>query len=140
MNLGRFFIGLFCLAIAGTVQAETPAALMDGYVREAMQNTPDFVPSAERGQRFFSRDWGVSRKMPKCESCHGSDLTKDGKHVITGKGIAPMSPSANAKRFTSLSKSEKWFGRNCKEVVGRECTAAEKADLIKFFINSGVKS
>jgi len=140
MNSGKFFIGLFCLAIAGTAQAETPATLMDGYARDAMQSTPNFAPSAKRGQHFFARDWGVSRKMPSCQSCHGNDLTRNGKHVITGKRIAPLSPKVNAKRFTSLSKAEKWFGRNCKEVVGRECTAAEKADLIKFFSNPGVKS
>lgn len=27
---------------------------------------------------------------------------------------------------------EKWFRRNCTEVVGRECSAAEKADFIVF--------
>ena len=140
MNSGKVFIGFFCLAIASTAWAETPAGLIDGYAREAMRTAPGFVPSAERGKAFFERDWGVSRKMPRCESCHGNDLTQYGKHVITGKRIKPMSPQVNPERFTSSSKVEKWFGRNCKDVVGRKCTAAEKADLIKFFSNSGVKS
>jgi hypothetical protein len=140
MNLGKILVGFFCLAIAGTACAETPTGLMDGYARDAKRITPDFVPSAVRGKAFFERDWGVSSKMPKCESCHGNDLTKYGKHVITGKRIAPMSPAANPKRFTRASKVKKWFSRNCRDVVGRECTAGEKADLIKFFSNSGVKS
>jgi len=140
MKSGKVFIGLFCMMIAGPVWAATPAGLMDGYARDAMRSTPNFAPSAERGKNFFARDWGVSRKMPRCQSCHGSDLTKNGKHIITGKRIAPLSPGADADRFTDSSKAEKWFRRNCKEVVGRECSAAEKADLIKFFNNPGVKS
>ena len=86
------------------------------------------------------RKWDVSRKMPSCSTCHSSNLMQEGKHVITGKRIAPLSPRADADRFTDAAKAEKWFRRNCKEVVGRECSAAEKADLIKFFNNPGVKS
>lgn len=128
------------LLVAGTAYAETPAVLMDGYANEAARSAPGFTPSEERGKEFFARKWGVSDKMPNCQSCHGSDLSQEGKHVITGKRIAPLSPKFNDKRFTSSSKVEKWFKRNCSEVVGRECTAAEKADLIKFFNNPGVKS
>jgi hypothetical protein len=28
------------------------------------------------------------------------------------------------------TKTEKWFRRNCNDVMGRECSAAEKADVI----------
>jgi Domain of unknown function (DUF1924) len=140
MNSGKICIALLLMAIAGTVWAESPVALMDGYANQAVRTTPGFAPSAERGKSFFAHKWGVSRRMPSCQTCHGSDLTQDGKHVITGKRIAPLSPKADPERFTDSSKVEKWFRRNCKEVVGRECTAAEKADLIKFFNNPGVKS
>ena len=53
---------------------------------------------------------------------------------ITGKTIAPMAVSANPERFTDEAKIEKWFRRNCKEVVGRECTAAEKADFLAWLV------
>ena len=29
---------------------------------------------------------------------------------------------------------EKWFRRNCNDVVGRECTAAEKADVLAWLL------
>jgi hypothetical protein len=61
----------------------------------------------------------------------------DGKHVITDKRIDPFSPAVNKERFTDSKKVEKWFKRNCTEVVGRECTAAEKADFIQF-VSQGV--
>ncbi|MBZ0131275.1 MAG: DUF1924 domain-containing protein [Rhodocyclaceae bacterium] len=35
-------------------------------------------------------------------------------------------PRAEAARFTDAAKIEKWFRRNCSEVVGHECTAAER--------------
>ncbi|MBI4937670.1 MAG: DUF1924 domain-containing protein [Nitrosomonadales bacterium] len=130
-------IALLLLAGAGQVLAETPAALTSGYAAEAAKSTPGFAPSAQRGQGFVSKDWGVSGKMASCTTCHGANLKADGKHVITGKSIAPLSPAVNPERFTSLAKAEKWFKRNCTEVVGRECTAAEKADFIQFVTRGG---
>ena len=41
-----------------------------------------------------------------------------------------MAVSANPARFTDPDKVEKWFRRNCNSVLGRECSAAEKADVI----------
>lgn len=140
MHAKKVGITLLLVAAVGTAYAESPATLLEGYSSEAARTAPGFAPSAERGRDFFARKWGVSDKMPNCQSCHGSDLTQNGKHVITGKRIAPMSPQVNSERFTSSRKVEKWFKRNCKEVVGRACTAAEKADLIEFFNNPGVKS
>lgn len=136
----KICIASLSLLVAGMAHAEPLAVLMDGYASEASRSAPGFVPSEERGRNFFARKWGVSDKMPNCQTCHGSNLTQDGKHAITGKRIAPLSPQANGERLTSPAKVEKWFRRNCSEVVGRECTAAEKADLIKFFNNPGVKS
>lgn len=103
----------------------------------AAKTTPGFTPSAQRGQGFLTKEWGVSQKMANCTTCHGKNLKADGKHVVTEKRIAPFSPAANPERFTSLSKVEKWFKRNCTEVVGRECTAAEKADFIQFVTQGG---
>jgi len=140
MHAGKFGIAMLLFAMAGAVHAESAVTLMDGYASEAARSAPGFTPSIERGQSFFAHKWNVSRRMPSCQTCHGSNLTQDGKHVITGKRIDPLSPRADAERFTDSAKAEKWFRRNCKEVVGRECTAAEKADLIKFFNNPGVKS
>lgn len=130
-------ITLLLLASASSVFAETPASLVSGYAAEASKVTPEFTPSVQRGQVFFTKEWGVSQKMPNCTVCHGKNLKVDGKHVVTGRRIAPLSPAANPERFTGSKKVEKWFKRNCTEVVGRECTDAEKADFIQF-VSQGV--
>jgi len=102
--------------------AATPADQLATYTAAAG------VPaSAERGQRFFGtrqgRDWS-------CASCHGATPLLPGKHASTGKPIEPLAPAANPVRFTDPAKVEKWFRRNCNDVVGRECSASEKADVL----------
>jgi len=102
------------------------------YVAAAQANTAGFSPSYERGKAFYNRQFGLSADMPGCYSCHTRDPRHSGEHVITGKGIRPMAVSANPKRFTRMKKTEKWFRRNCKELLERECTAAEKANFISY--------
>ncbi len=123
---------LFAAPFTGTVQAATPAELMKTYGSEASSQQPGFTPSAQRGATFYGRSFGVSPKMPACASCHTDNPAQVGRHVITDKPIKPLAPSANPERFTDRDKADKWFGRNCKEVVGRDCTAAEKADFVAF--------
>jgi hypothetical protein len=41
---------------------------------------------------------------------------------------------ANRERFTDPAKVEKWFKRNCKEVLNRVCTPQEKADFAAYVI------
>jgi hypothetical protein len=137
MNAKKICVTLLLLFGASPVFAETPASLISAYTAEASTAKPGFTPSAQRGQAFFSNEWGVSQKMPNCSVCHGKNLKVDGKHVITDKRIDPFSPAVNKERFTDSKKVEKWFKRNCTEVVGRECTAAEKADFIQF-VSQGV--
>lgn len=131
------FITLMFLVSANLVFAETPGSIVSGYAAEAARATSGFVPSSKRGQSFFTKEWGVSQKMPNCTVCHGKNLNVDGKHVITDKRIDPLAPAVNQERFTDTAKVEKWFKRNCREVIGRECTAAEKADFIQFIIQGG---
>ncbi|HET6787981.1 MAG TPA: DUF1924 domain-containing protein, partial [Aquabacterium sp.] len=52
----------------------------------------------------------------------------------TNKVIGALAPAANTERFTNPSKVEKWFRRNCKDVLSRECSAAEKADVLAWLI------
>ncbi|MCP4267412.1 MAG: DUF1924 domain-containing protein, partial [Candidatus Brocadiaceae bacterium] len=65
-------------------------------------------------------------------TCHGSDLNQAGKHVRTNKLIKAMAPSANPERYTKVKKIKKWFLRNCKWTLGRECTAQEKGDVLAY--------
>ncbi len=67
-----------------------------------------------------------------CATCHTDDLTRPGQHAKTGKPIEPMAPSVNPERLTDQAKVEKWLRRNCRWTLGRECTAAEKADFLAY--------
>lgn len=85
--------------------------------------------SAERGRSFFVNRHGGEWS---CSSCHGTPPTAEGKHASTGKRIPPLAPAFNAKAFTDSAKVDKWFRRNCKDVLSRECSAAEKADVLAY--------
>ncbi len=111
--------------------AAEPASLQS-YAAEARKTAPTFAPSASRGAEFFAKRFAVSAKLPACTACHTENPAQSGRHAVTGKDIKPLAARANADRFTDAAKTEKWFRRNCSEVVGRECTAAEKADLLRF--------
>ncbi len=89
---------------------------------------------AKAGQAMWSKEFKNQKtgKMRSCTNCHGNDLTQAGKHVKTGKEIKPMAPSAYNKRLTDVKKIKKWFKRNCKWTVGRECSAQEQADILSY--------
>ena len=87
---------------------------------------------AERGGAFFNSTHGGEWS---CASCHGKPPTATGKHASTGKAIDPLAPAFNAKGFTSEAKVDKWFRRNCNDVAGRECSPAEKADVMAWLLS-----
>ena len=82
-----------------------------------------------RGQSFFNSQHGSEWS---CGSCHGTPPTGSGKHASTGKSIDPLAPAFNPRAFTDAARVEKWFRRNCKDVLSRECSAAEKADVLAY--------
>ncbi|MDM7942001.1 MAG: DUF1924 domain-containing protein [Hydrogenophaga sp.] len=88
--------------------------------------------SATRGQAFFNQRHGGEWS---CASCHGTPPTRQGEHASTAKPIAPLAPAFNAKAFTDAAKSDKWFRRNCKDVLSRECSAAEKSDVMAYLLS-----
>jgi hypothetical protein len=115
-------------ALAG---AQTPATIAAGYEAEARRASPGFAGlSAARGGELFHAvhgDWS-------CASCHTANPRNPGRHARTGKTIAPLAPTVNAERFSSLATVEKWFRRNCNDVLGRECTAQEKGDVLTYLL------
>jgi len=74
--------------------------------------------------------WYSIVNQRSCTTCHGDNPANAGKHVKTGKAIQPMALSVNAERFQDAKKIEKWFLRNCKWTLGRECSTQEKADIL----------
>lgn len=112
-------------------------AILDGYAAEAKMADPAFSGfDAKRGESFFRARHGSGKPdTPACTSCHGDNPAVSGQNARTGKPIDPMAVAANPRRFTDSGDVEKWFGRNCKEVLGRACTAKEKGDFLVFLSN-----
>ncbi|HEU4616846.1 MAG TPA: DUF1924 domain-containing protein [Gammaproteobacteria bacterium] len=128
----RFAAALAAAACAGAaVRAETPADLLAAYATAAGGSAGFSGFSAERGRQFFGSTHGSDWS---CATCHTQNPAATGRHVKTGKSIAPLAPSASPARFTDPAKAEKWFKRNCNDVLGRDCTAQEKGDVLAYLI------
>jgi cytochrome c peroxidase len=123
-------LSLLLPALAGAA-AMAPRDFLSTYEATARKADAGFTASAPRGQAFFTarhgNDW-------TCASCHTSTPSAGGRHVVTGKAIAPLAPSAQPDRLTDPAKVEKWFGRNCQDVLGRECNPREKADVVAWLL------
>lgn len=117
------------LAASSAAWAATPAELLAGYSAEA-----GAAPSPERGKKLFTTNFGRELGW-SCASCHGALPTKDGRDDVSEKPIKPMAPAFNPARFTNKVKVENAFRLNCRDVVGRDCTAAEKADVLSWLIS-----
>ena len=116
--------------------AATPPELLKQYEAQAKQENASFAGfSAERGANFFKAESTHSDgKKVSCATCHTADPRNQGK-TRANKVIEPMATIANPQRFTDAAKVEKWFGRNCKDVLERVCTAQEKGDYIQYLIS-----
>jgi hypothetical protein len=107
-------------------------ASLDNYRSAAKQEQAAFKDfSAVRGQAFYNAKVGDL----SCASCHTDSPKAAGKHATTGKDILPLAPSANAERFSDPAKVEKWFKRNCNEVLKRACSTQEKGDFMSYLLS-----
>ncbi len=130
MRFARLILILSLFAgsgFAACAYAVTPQEQLDALSAQAGRS-----PNAAQGQQFFTsrhgREWS-------CASCHTAQPSGDGKHANTGKTISALAPAFNPQRFTDAAKSEKWFRRNCNDVLARECSAGEKADVLAWLIS-----
>ncbi|MFZ3088460.1 MAG: DUF1924 domain-containing protein, partial [Methylotenera sp.] len=100
--------------------AATPQELLKQYEGQAKQENLAFSGfSADRGASFFRTERTHSDgKKVSCSTCHTADPRNQGK-TRANKVIEPMAPIVNPQRFTDAAKVEKWFGRNCKDVLER---------------------
>ncbi len=119
-----------CWLSAGALAAP-PAELLARYAAEARAADPAFAGfSAARGETLHrTRYAGGKPDTPACTSCHGDDVRAPGR-TRAGKAIEPMALSAVPQRYADAAKVEKWFKRNCSEVMGRACSALEKGDWL----------
>lgn len=117
------------------VTADSPQAFLARFAAEAKAIQPGFIGthafSAERGRRFYTTaatgEWS-------CATCHTDNPAATGKHKVTAKPIDPLAPSIQKDRFTRADKVDKWFKRNCNDVLKRECTPQEKGDLLAYLL------
>lgn len=115
-------------AAAGTWAGDTtPAQQFERFSTQA-----GAAGQAERGRVFFTSRHGGEWS---CASCHGSPPTGSGKHAATGKAIEPLAPAFNPQAFTDTGRVDKWLRRNCKDVAQRECSPAEKADVLAYLVS-----
>lgn len=115
------------LALTGAqAQTTTPSTELQRWQQAAGQ-----AGDASKGKTFFQQRHGGEWS---CASCHGQPPNSDSKHASTGKKISPLAPAFNPERFTDTAKVDKWFKRNCKDVLSRECTDLEKADVLAYLI------
>jgi hypothetical protein len=111
------------------VEASAVAELQTGY------RTSGAGPfNAKSGEVMWNKSFvdAKSGKERNCTTCHTKNLKQSGKHERTGKVIEPMAVSINPKRLSDVKKVKKWFVRNCKWTLGRECTAQEKGDFLAY--------
>ena len=127
----KLVIGVMFLTISGLAIAASSAIpeRLKSYEAEGAKGFSAAAGDKMWHRKFDAPDGGPQRS---CTSCHGTDLKKEGSHKKTGKVIEPMALSVNPERFTDAAKIEKWFLRNCKWTIGRECTAQEKGDALKY--------
>jgi hypothetical protein len=86
--------------------------------------------STPRGEALYrSEHAGRNGVAQSCASCHTANPKQAGQTRV-GKRIEPLAPAANPARFTDAAKVEKWFRRNCTDVLQRECSAQEKGEFI----------
>lgn len=110
-------------------------ALLASLAAAAKDADPAFSGfSAARGEKLhFTRFAGGKAQTPSCTSCHGDDPRSAGR-TPAGKPIDALAVSVTPSRYSDPAKVDKWFKRNCQEVLGRKCTALEMGDWLSFMI------
>jgi len=129
---------------AFSAQADVANAekLVSIYSALAKHDNPDYKgPTAADGKFFFNRKIKLGNgKLMACASCHTANPADEGKHIVTNKPIRPLSPVVNTKRFDDFDKVEGKFTQHCKDIIGSDCTAAEKASYITYLLTEKTPS
>lgn len=125
----KFALILTASSLVSAAHAETPQQVLEGLVAQAGP------ASAMRGEQLFRGKFSGGKSAESCTECHGGDARTAGQHIKTHKRIEPMAPVVNRERFTDPAKVQKWFRRNCPEVLGRACTPQEMADFTAYMVS-----
>ncbi len=110
------------------------------YAIHAQKQDPNVVLSAEAGQAFYTKKIIITQegklkgKEVSCAACHTDNPAANGKHMVSGKKLPPMAPSVNSKRFKDIGKSNKGFSDHCRDLYGKDCSAADKSNFITYVL------
>ena len=126
-------LGVAAMILSTSLFAGPNEELLAQYATAARADAPTFSGfSAARGKTLHAQKFsGGKPDTPSCTACHGENPRGAGR-TLTGKDIEAVAVSVTPKRYTDPAKVEKWFKRNCNEVLGRACTAQEKGDWITY--------
>lgn len=130
-------LSLLLAAMWTTPHAASPTELLQGYAAQARKEDPAFKEfSASAGEKFYrAAVKHSSGRQISCATCHTDNPRGAGKHEKTSKEIAPLAPSINKTRFTDMTNAEKWFKRNCHDVLERACTTVEKGNFVAYVLS-----
>jgi len=120
---------LMLALLSSSAHAESPQRILDSLVAQAGP------ASAARGEKLYRGKFSGGKTADSCTACHTDNAKAVGRHVRTSKAIDPLAPVAQKDRFTDPEKVEKWFRRNCNDVLGRACSPQEKADFTAYMIS-----
>jgi cytochrome b len=110
--------------------------LLGGWEAQAKQARPAFTAfSAAEGKTLYFSEHVQEGQKVSCATCHTANPRAQGRSPV-GKVVEPLSPATNPDRFTDPKEVEKWFKRNCKQVLGRECTAEEKGNFLTYVLGA----
>jgi cytochrome b len=126
------------LGLPRRASAAPPLAqeLLREYEALARKANPGFQGfSASEGRRIYVAEHVSDGAKVSCASCHTADPRGRGR-TPAGKVVEPIAPAANPDRLTNRDDVEKWFKRNCKQVMGRECTPEEKGHFLTYILGS----
>lgn len=126
-------IGLIASLAIALPLAANAHPILDSYRAAARQENPAFKDfSADAGRTLYTT---VGSNQLACTSCHTDSPKNSGRHAKTNKPIAPMAPSVNPKRFTDQAQVDKWFKRNCHDVLGHDCSAQDKGNFVAYMLS-----
>ena len=128
-----FTLIFFVLISTSTHASET---ILKVFENEAKKSDAKFAGfNISNGEKLFRMQrLHSSGEKVSCMTCH-TDNPKNQGLTRANKVIEPMATIANKDRFTDMAKVEKWFKRNCNDVLERPCTIQEKGDFIKFMMS-----
>lgn len=127
---------LLSLLLCGNVSAAPRDDILRSLDSAARAADPAFSGfSTARGQALHTQTFaGGKPDTPACTSCHGATPRSSGR-TPAGKAVEPMALSLSPTRYSDAAKVDKWLTRNCRDVLGRECTAREKGDWLSFMFS-----